>query len=262
MATNSEKNVSKSPISPAISSPDTIVPDGPPPAIVSPESSHAIIASGKDAGQQQPVTRSPHRDDVGIVDVEKQSEEQPSGWWTPQRKFWAKIVSQAAGFILMTVWLIVGLLRTKANNEDRNTVVPVVFYVLVILRQLTLHLTQQHRERLFNPLGAMLARSRTVTIDKLDKKWHSPLGGAVVAAAILIGTFTSPASPGNELKDRAVSLLGFTLALFGLWISSKHRKHVQWRPVVVGVLGQFLLGVFVMRSQTGVSRDCLLISRL
>ena len=75
----------------------------------------------------------------------------------------------------------------------------------------------------------------------------------LVALIIIVITYTTPQTVDNSYVDRTVSVAGLAFTVLVFWATSRHRKHINWRTVLVGLLVQFLLGVFVMRSDTGVS---------
>ena len=78
-----------------------------------------------------------------------------------------------------------------------------------------------------------------------------PLGATVVVAVILIGAFASPESQDNTRANRAVSLFGLAVIIFVMWATSRDRKRVAWHTVIVGMLVQFLVALFVLRSGAG-----------
>ena len=65
-------------------------------------------------------------------------------------------------------------------------------------------------------------------------------------------TFEQPGSPGSTRQDRAASLFGYVVFLFGFWVTSADRRRINYQTVIVGVLVQYLLGLIVLRTQTGV----------
>jgi len=77
------------------------------------------------------------------------------------------------------------------------------------------------------------------------------LGTAGSIAVILVGSFVTEESADNTRANRAVSLFGLVVILFFVWLSSTNRKAVQWQTIVVGMLTQFIIAVFVLRTQAG-----------
>lgn len=55
----------------------------------------------------------------------------------------------------------------------------------------------------------------------------------------------------NGSLDRLRSMLGIVILFGAGYIFSKDRKSIKWRPVVCGVLIQFLFAMFCIRSEIG-----------
>lgn len=85
----------------------------------------------------------------------------------------------------------------------------------------------------------------------IPERLQVPAGALLVVAVIVIGAFASPETPSNTRGSRGVSLVGLALLILVLWATSRNRKKIVWRTVIVGMLVQFLVALFVLRSQTG-----------
>lgn len=85
----------------------------------------------------------------------------------------------------------------------------------------------------------------------IPEKLRLPLGAVVVIAVMLIGGFASPESQGNTRANRAVSFFGLAVIIFVMWATSNNRKMVKWHTVIVGMLVQFIIALFVLRSGAG-----------
>lgn len=76
-------------------------------------------------------------------------------------------------------------------------------------------------------------------------------GGIVTIAVLCVGSFVSEEFEDNNRENRAVSLFGLVFTIFALWVTSKHRKRVNWQTVFVGMLMQYLIALFVLRTTVG-----------
>lgn len=85
----------------------------------------------------------------------------------------------------------------------------------------------------------------------IPDKLKIPAAATLVVAVILIGAFVSPESQNNTRDNRAVSLFGLAVLIFVLWATSRSRKHIKWHTVIVGMLVQFIIALFVLRTTTG-----------
>jgi concentrative nucleoside transporter, CNT family len=95
-------------------------------------------------------------------------------------------------------------------------------------------------------------------VDFIPEKFRLPLGALGTILIILIGTFTSPQSSDNTNANRAVSLFGLVVFIGVFYVTSNNRKMINWHTVIVGMLAQFILALFVLRTKTGVSLPFLL----
>jgi CNT family concentrative nucleoside transporter len=90
-------------------------------------------------------------------------------------------------------------------------------------------------------------------VEFIPAKFRMPLAGAGTVAVFLVGSFASDETPGNSRADRAISLFGLVVFIFAFWATSRNRKMIQWQTVIVGMLAQYILALFVLRTKAGVS---------
>lgn len=85
----------------------------------------------------------------------------------------------------------------------------------------------------------------------IPEKFRTSIAAIAVITIILIGSFVSEESLNNTRDNRAVSLFGLLVFIGVLWATSKHRAHVKWHTVLVGMLMQFIIALFVLRTGVG-----------
>jgi CNT family concentrative nucleoside transporter len=56
------------------------------------------------------------------------------------------------------------------------------------------------------------------------------------------------ADHGTNYLDRAISVLGLVIYQFGFWATSRHRSHIQWQTVIVGLIMQQAIALFVLKT--------------
>ncbi|KAK6457983.1 concentrative Na+-nucleoside cotransporte [Scheffersomyces xylosifermentans] len=76
-------------------------------------------------------------------------------------------------------------------------------------------------------------------------------GTVVTLAAILLGTFIPTETEYSKRPDRAISFFGCLVAIFGLFITSRNPRKIQWHTVIGGMLMQFIVALFVLRTKAG-----------
>lgn len=92
----------------------------------------------------------------------------------------------------------------------------------------------------------------------VPEKLKIPLGALLVIGVMLIGGFASAESEDNTRENRAVSLFGLAVIIFVLWATSRDRKRIKWHTVIVGMLVQFIVALFVLRSTAGCMHTALI----
>lgn len=85
----------------------------------------------------------------------------------------------------------------------------------------------------------------------IPPKLRFPAAGFLVFCVIIVGSFASPESPQNTRVDRVISLVGLGLLIVALWATSRDRSRINWQAVIVGMLVQFLVALFVLRTGAG-----------
>ncbi|KAL4821944.1 Na+ dependent nucleoside transporter C-terminus-domain-containing protein [Aspergillus spinulosporus] len=148
-------------------------------------------------------------------------------------------------WLLFTGWWIAGLIL---HRYDLGWLVPFLLYLAITLRLIFLYVPISIFTRPVHWVWKSTA-SRFVSI--IPEHFRVPLGALVTIATILVGSFASAEAPGNTRADRAVSLFGLVVCIFCLWLSSRNRRKVNWHTVVVGMLVQFIVALFVLRTKAG-----------
>ena len=77
------------------------------------------------------------------------------------------------------------------------------------------------------------------------------MASLLVVSVILLGTFLSPETPNNTYRNRGISLSGLVVLYCALYITSANRKMIQWRTILTGLLFQYLISLFVLRTEVG-----------
>lgn len=85
----------------------------------------------------------------------------------------------------------------------------------------------------------------------IPEKFRIWLAALVALATILVGSFVSEESADNTRGNRAISLLGLAVMLAILYITSRDRRRIRWHTVIGGMLTQFVIAVFVLRTKAG-----------
>ena len=85
----------------------------------------------------------------------------------------------------------------------------------------------------------------------IPEKFRTLAGGLLTASVIIVGAFASPTTEDNTRENRAVSLFGLLVFIVVLWATSRNRRAIRWHTVIVGMLMQFVIALFVLRTKVG-----------
>ena len=180
--------------------------------------------------------------DPAAPDGERPAPKKYSLKWAYRRFRWAFHIFY---FLLFTGWWIASLIL---HRHDMNWLVPFLVWLTISLRLLFFYVPIAIVSR---PIKWLWTHSAVVVYDRLPAKTRTPLGALVSISAVLVGTFVTEASGDNNRENRALSIFGLAVLLFSFWATSKNRRAIQWRTVIGGMLAQYVIALFVLRTTVG-----------
>lgn len=147
--------------------------------------------------------------------------------------------------LFFTAWWVSIIAQDKHRP---GWLIPTILWLFIMIRLITFHV----------PVALALTAAdwvwqRTVVkaISFIPERFRMLAAAGGTLAVILVGTFVSPESKDSKRSDRAISFFGCCVAIFGLWATSSKRKAVNWQPVISGMLIQFIVALFVLRTGAG-----------
>jgi CNT family concentrative nucleoside transporter len=156
----------------------------------------------------------------------------------------------SAKFGILTIpyrWWIAGLVL---HRHDLGWLIPFLLWLGLTIRLITFHISTTY---ITEPIAFIWVYAVSKPVGRIPKKIRLPLGAAGTITVIVVGTFASSESADNTRTNRAISLFGLLVFIGGLYATSRDRKNINWQTVIVGILAQFLLALFVLRTKAGVS---------
>lgn len=154
-------------------------------------------------------------------------------------------VTHAFILCLFTGWWMASLIL---HHHDKNWVVPFLLWLAITIRIITYYIPIRY---VSDPIKWTWQHTGVAVYNRLPEKSRTPLGALVAIAAIIVGSMASEETADNTRANRAISLLGLAVILFTFWLTSRHRKAINWRTVIVGMLAQYIVGLFVLRTGVG-----------
>ncbi|KOS20273.1 Solute carrier family 28 member 3 [Escovopsis weberi] len=155
------------------------------------------------------------------------------------------IIFKVAFLLWSTVHWITGLVF---HSHDKNWLIPFLIWLCIILRYFFWYVSSKY---VSDTIYWVWARTGIAVYDRIPPRLRTPLGALVAIAAVVVGTFVSPENEDNTRANRAISLVGIIIVIFVFWFFSRSRQHVKWRTVIVGMLAQYIIGLFVLRTSVG-----------
>ncbi|TVY90516.1 Solute carrier family 28 member [Lachnellula willkommii] len=176
--------------------------------------------------------------------VESESEGEVSRGRSLLNKY--KIFLHLAIWLVMTGWWIAGLVLHR--HGSLGWLKPTLLWMAISVRLITLHVSTKYVTK---PIAFVWVTAVYNPVMMIPEKLRLPLGAAGTIAVILVGTFVSEESADNTRSNRAVSLLGLVVFIAGFYATSRDRKAIKWQTIIVGMLAQFILALFVLRTSAG-----------
>ncbi|KAI5781923.1 H+/nucleoside cotransporter [Geopyxis carbonaria] len=177
------------------------------------------------------------------LDIEEgERSSQAPDWY---RRYHLKHVVRAVIFLLFTGWWIASLVL---HRHDKNWVVPFLLWLAITLRIVFFYVRVS---LIWAPVAWLWNQTAVRALALIPEKARTPLGALVVVAVFLVGGFVSAETANNKRDSRAVSLFGLLVFVGGLWATSRNRAAIKWHTVLVGMLMQFIIALFVLRTTAG-----------
>jgi CNT family concentrative nucleoside transporter len=197
-----------------------------------------VAKSGDSSSEELPRKVVPNED----LRNEEEVDDEPGvikTYWRRYRPFGHAII-----WLLVTAWWICGLVL----HRDK-WLIPSLLYIAICLWFIFAYVPVR---KVTKPVYRFWGWStRFFFTDRVPERLHIPLGFALVISVIIVATFASPTSPDNSYKNRGISIAGLVIFYLVLYATSANRKKIVWRTVLVGLLCQFLLALFVLRTKAG-----------
>ena len=148
-------------------------------------------------------------------------------------------------WLLFTGWWIAGLIL---HRYDLGWLIPFLLWLAITLR---LIFFWAPITIVTKPMHFVWNNSMVRLTNLIPEKLRIPLAAVGTVAVILVASFVSKESKDNTRSNRAVSLFGLAVMILGLWATSRNRRRIQWHTVIGGMLTQYIVALFVLRTKAG-----------
>ncbi|KAM0719336.1 hypothetical protein Q7P37_005241 [Cladosporium fusiforme] len=167
-----------------------------------------------------------------------------SKFWRKFRPFFHLII-----WLIMTGWWIAGLvLHHPGTAEPKNWVVPFLLWLAITVRIVTFYIPISV---VYKPLRSVWKNSVSRGVNMIPEKFRLPLGALGTVGVMLLGTMVTDSVGENNRANRGISIFGLVVLMFGMWATSRNRKAINWHTIIMGMLVQYIIALFVLRTQVG-----------
>ncbi|KAK4233436.1 Sodium/nucleoside cotransporter 2 [Achaetomium macrosporum] len=219
------------------------------------EKQHSPGSSGVGAGmdktavppvEQYAVDSEKQSEKVGSLHARSESERERGALEAFWHRHW-KILAELVVFMLFTAWWVYGLVFYR-HTEGKGWLIPTLIYIAILLRIFFLHVPVS---LVMRPVRWIWGNTAGSAYHATPAKLHKPIAALVTFAVFLIGSFVPEETGDNTRANRAISIFGFLVMLFILTVTSRDWRRIPWHTVIGGMLTQFVIAVFVLRTQAG-----------
>lgn len=144
-------------------------------------------------------------------------------------------------------WWAYGLVKYR-NDPGLGWLKPFLFWLAVTIRIVTLWIPIKY---VMNPAKTVYRHTVYRGYEAIPSKLHQPLAAAGTVAVFLVGSMIPEESSENTRAARAQSLFGLIVMIGVMTLTSRNWKRIPWHTVIGGMLTQFVVAVFVLRTQAG-----------
>lgn len=186
-----------------------------------------------------------------VSDEELTSDETPTpltlAWVKARFPYYSLFIHIIIGCFFTGWWLSI-IIQKKHRHQ---WLIPTILWGMIMVRLITFHW------RILYQILFYVSKVWDYAVDIIYTKFlprHSQrllAGATITVGVILLGTFVPSETPYSRRKDRAISFFGMIVAIFGLWATSRDRSKVNWNTVIGGMLTQFIIALFVLRTKCG-----------
>ena len=151
-------------------------------------------------------------------------------------------------WIALTAYIIALIILGQGRS---GYTLAIIVYIFISLRLLARHISMS--QVVYKPLGIWYDKSIGACIDRIPSSYRIPILMGFTLLLITITILVSPIdSTNSSYLSRFQSLAGIAILLALMAFTSKNYKVIPWHTVAVGLILQYAIALFVLRTTTGI----------
>ncbi|VUC26543.1 unnamed protein product [Clonostachys rosea] len=157
-----------------------------------------------------------------------------------------RLASLTVFWLVWTAWWIYGLIFHRSDHL--GWLIPFLLYLAISLRLLFWIVPVRF---VWDPVRLIWSHTFQRIYNTIPPKLHQPAAAVVTVGVIMLGTFVPAEIGENTRSSRAISLFGLVVMIAGLAATSHNRRKIPWHTVIGGMLTQFIIALFVLKTKAG-----------
>ncbi|KAI8612698.1 Na+ dependent nucleoside transporter C-terminus-domain-containing protein [Chytriomyces sp. MP71] len=127
----------------------------------------------------------------------------------------------------------------------------IVVYAFITLRLLAQHVSMS--QLVYAPLGKLFDMVFGWIPRTIPANLQMPIAGGLYLVILIVTACATPVTEVGTIPQRIQSIIGLLIMTGGLYASSANKKAINWRTVVCGFFLQFIIALFILKTQAGVN---------
>ncbi|EMR62651.1 hypothetical protein MGN70_014656 [Eutypa lata] len=161
---------------------------------------------------------------------------------------WNRRLRPVVHFLIWALWTIWWVYGLVVYRHRLTWLIPFLLWLAITLRIITLYIPAKY---VMVPVKFVWKHTCFRVYEMIPSKLHKPLAAVVAVAVFLVGTMVSPEDGENTRARRAQALFGLVIMIAFMTLTSRNWRMIPWHTVIGGMLSQFVVAVFVLRTQAG-----------
>jgi len=204
--------------------------------------------------QRQPSSDSIKKEKESIVLAEGglakeqpvEEEQEPKGKMSAFYWRFRPYILTASALVILGWWISATVLEATRHRWIVQSLFAWFFILVIAFRYIPNTVVTRPVEAVWQPLVAK-------PWNMLSYRIRLAIGWACLLAIIFGTAFGFELEEGSTYGDRAINVLGLFVFQLSFWITSKHRAHVPWPTIIVGLFMQQVIALFVLKTGAGFS---------
>jgi CNT family concentrative nucleoside transporter len=149
-------------------------------------------------------------------------------------------------YLTLDRWWIHGLVYHRHDNL--GWLKPFLLYLGITIRLITFYIPVRY---VMDPAKLVWHHTVYRGYSMIPSKLRQPLAAVGTLGVFLVGSMVPEESGDNTRANRAISIFGLIVMIFLLTVTSRDWRKIPWHTVIGGMLTQFVIAVFVLRTKAG-----------